>query len=48
MRRNAVAAALQVVAVALVLAGAFMLSWQAGVIAAGAVLLLVGVDLEDR
>lgn len=47
MRRNAVAAALQVVAVLIVLAGAFLVSWKVGVIAVGFVLLLVGIDLED-
>lgn len=47
MRRNAFAAALQVVAVVVTLFGAFSVAWQAGVIAVGFLLLLVGLDLED-
>lgn len=47
MHRNAVAAALQVVAVVLVVAGAFGVSLDVGIIAVGFVLLMVGLDLED-
>jgi hypothetical protein len=46
MHRNAVAAALQVVAVVVILAGAFAVDWRCGVIAVGFLLLLVGLDLE--
>lgn len=47
MRRNTFAAVLQVAAMVLIVAGAFALVWQAGVIAVGVVLLLVGLDVED-
>lgn len=46
MHRNAVAAALQVVAVVVILAGAFAVAWEVGVIAVGFLLLMVGLDLE--
>ena len=49
MHRNAVAAALQVVAVLVILAGAFAVGWKVGVIAVGFLLLMLGLDLEgDR
>lgn len=47
MRRNAFAAALQVVAVVVILVGAFSVAWEVGVIAAGFLLLMVGLDLES-
>jgi hypothetical protein len=46
MRRNAFAAALQVVAVVVILAGAFAVDWRVGVIGVGFLLLMVGLDLE--
>lgn len=49
MRRNVTAAVVQLIGLALILIGAFMVSWQVGVIACGAVVLLLGIDLEgDR
>jgi hypothetical protein len=47
MHRNVVAAALQVVAVLVILAGAFAVDAKVGVIAVGFLLLMVGLDLED-
>ena len=47
MRRNTFAAVLQGAAVVLIVAGAFALVWQAGVIAVGVALLLVGLDIES-
>jgi hypothetical protein len=47
MRRNAFAAALQVVAVIVIFAGAFAVAWEVGVIAVGFLLLLMGLDLES-
>lgn len=46
MHRNAFAAALQVVAVVVILAGAFAVDWRVGVIGVGFLLLMVGLDLE--
>ena len=46
MRRNTFAAVLQAAALVLIVAGAFALVWQAGVIAVGVVLLLVGLAVE--
>lgn len=49
MRRNVTAAVVQLIGLALILAGAFWWSVPAGVVAVGAVLLLTGIDLEgDR
>jgi hypothetical protein len=49
MHRNAVAAALQVVAVLVILAAAFAIDVKVGVVAVGFLLLAVGLDLEgDR
>lgn len=47
MRRNVTAAVVQLIGLALILIGAFWISWQVGLVAVGAVVLLTGIDLED-
>lgn len=47
MRRNVTAAVVQLLGLALILVGAFWWSVPAGVVACGAVLMLLGIDLED-
>ena len=47
MRRNVVAAVVQLVGLVAVIAGAFLYAWQLGVVAAGVVVLLIGIDIES-
>jgi aconitase A len=46
VRRNVVAALVQLLGIAVVVAGSFAVSWKVGVVAIGVVVLLVGLDLE--
>lgn len=46
MRRNVTAAAVQLIGIAIVFAGSFAISWQAGAVAVGVVVLLLGIDIE--
>lgn len=46
MRRNVTAAVVQLIGLALILIGAFLISWQVGLVAVGVVVLLTGIDLE--
>lgn len=49
MRRNVVAAVVQLAGIAAIIAGAAAYAWELGVVAVGVVALLVGIDLEgDR
>lgn len=46
MRRNVTAAVVQLIGLALILVGAFLISWQVGLVAVGVVVVLTGIDLE--
>lgn len=46
MRRNVTAAVVQLLGLALMLTGAFLVSWEVGLVAVGLVVLLVGIDVE--
>jgi hypothetical protein len=47
VRRNVTAAVVQLLGITAIVAGAAAYAWQLGVVAAGAVALLVGIDLES-
>lgn len=46
MRRNVTAAVVQLIGLALILTGAFLISWHVALVAVGVVVLLTGIDLE--
>lgn len=46
MRRNVIAAVVQLAGIAAVVIGAAAYAWELGVAAAGVVMLLLGLDLE--